>query len=86
MSVPFDINMLGGFRIIESALLTEPFEDWSQVRSHGRARRRLKQGHPQRVRYIQVPSKNAYRIGSDIVMHPVMARELRRSFKQEGSV
>ena len=68
---------LAGVRIIESPFLTETFEDWSNVRSHGRARRRMKQGHPQRVRHIQVPSKTAYYTAAGIVMHPEMAAALR---------
>ena len=73
------MKLLGGIRIIESVQLVDgPFEDWSQVRSHGRARRRRKQGHPQRIRLCYTPSNTAMRLPSgDVVMHPEMARQLR---------
>lgn len=75
----------GGLRIIERADMTDPVEDWSSVRSPSRARRRMKAGHPQRVRIIHVPKKEAYQMGNTLVMHPVMAAELRRQMAaQEG--
>ena len=36
-------------QIITSRVVGEPFADWSGVRSPGRARRRLKQGHRQNI-------------------------------------
>lgn len=68
---------LVGIQIIENSMLTEPYEDWSQVRSHGRARRRMKQGHKQRVRHLQKPSDKVYRMDGYLVMHPVVAAALR---------
>ena len=48
-----DPAMIGGpafgLRIVESMALGDPYEDWSQVRSPGRARRRLRQGHRQNI-------------------------------------
>lgn len=38
-----------GLRIIESDAIGDPYEDWSMVRSPGRARRRLRQGHRQNI-------------------------------------
>lgn len=73
-------------RIIENATLVEPkrdksgnvVEDWSRVRSPGRAARRRRQGHRQNITIVMVPMSVAYRIGTDtIVMHPEMARALR---------
>jgi hypothetical protein len=49
-----------------------PFEDWSQVRSHGRAARRRKRGFPQRIRIYYTPSKQAMVMGDTIVCHPGM--------------
>jgi hypothetical protein len=49
-----------GVRIIEnSSLLDGPFEDWSKVRSHGRALRRRRRGFPQRIRIYYTPSNRA---------------------------
>ena len=66
-----------GLRIIENPLLTEPFEDWSGVRSRARGERRRARGFPQNVRTIQVPSRKIYRIGDALHMHPEMAKLLR---------
>lgn len=68
----------GGLRIIERPDMVDPVEDWSRVRSPSRARRRMKAGHPQHMRIIYVPKKEAYQMGNTLVMHPVMAAELRR--------
>lgn len=69
---------INGIRIIVDQRLTDgPFEDWSQVRSPGRARRRRAK-HPQRIRIYYRPSSKAYLIDGAIVMHPDMAAELRR--------
>lgn len=57
--------------------LTEPYEDWSQVRSPSRARRRMKQGHRQRVRHYQRPARKAYQINGEIWMHPEMEKHLK---------
>lgn len=73
----------GGMRIIEDASLTDPYEDWSGVRSPSRARRRMGRGHRQNVVIKRTPKKDAYIIGNHtIVMHPVMAAELRWMTKE----
>lgn len=79
--------MLGfGFRIIEDELLVDTIEDWSGVRSPGRARRRLRQGHRQNIRTVQVPKKGAIAIdgGRTFVVHPAVAAELRRQIAAKG--
>lgn len=65
-------------RIVESWLMVDQVEDWSRVRSPSRARRRRKQGHPQRVFMRQVPKREAIVAGDTAYMHPEMAREFRR--------
>jgi hypothetical protein len=76
---------LGGIKIIESDLLViGPFEDWSQVRSHGRAARRRKQGHHQRIRLYYKPDPNAKRMGDTLIMHPATAQDLRRALEQKA--
>ncbi len=66
--------------IRESWLMVEHVEDWSKVRSHGRARRRMRQGHPQNIVHRQVPRKDAITTdgGRTYTMHPEAARECRR--------
>ncbi|MCI5075666.1 hypothetical protein [Oricola sp.] len=57
-------------RFIPSAHLVDTIEDWSDCRSPSRAMRRRRQGHRQRVRFVQVPKPDGYRVGNDIFMHP----------------
>jgi hypothetical protein len=66
-----------GLQIIESIYLTVPYEDWSDVRSPSRARRRMRRGFKQRIHYLQIPDPNTYRVGGVLHMHPETARKLR---------
>lgn len=59
-----------GMPINTSLLLTVPHEDWSDVRSPARARRRMKRGYKQRVRYLQVPDPKVFVIAGTIHGHP----------------
>lgn len=59
-----------GKPINASLLLTVPYEDWSAVRSPSRARRRMKRGHRQRIRYLQIPDPNVFVIAGTIHGHP----------------
>jgi hypothetical protein len=71
------LGSYAGLRVIENSMLTVgPFEDWSQVRSPGRAKRRRSR-HPQRIRYYYKPDPKVWRIGDTLVMHPVTAAALR---------
>jgi len=71
-----------GTPIYTSTHLTVPFEDWSKVRSPSRARRRLKQGHRQRIRHLQVPDPKVYQIAGAYHMHPVTAARLREKMQE----
>lgn len=80
--------ILNGLHIIESAhVVVGPFEDWSQVRSPSRARRRRRQGHPQRIRFYYKPNPNAFHDPSNgvLYMHPATAAELRRKLSELGA-
>lgn len=59
-----------GMPINTSLLLTVPYEDWSDVRSPARARRRMKRGYRQRIKYLQVPDPNVFVIAGTIHGHP----------------
>jgi hypothetical protein len=86
MSGLVELGHSGGVRVIESPLLTEgPFEDWSDVRSIGRATRRRKLGHKQRIRFFYKPSPTFYRYGDTIVGHPELVAALRARAAQEAS-
>lgn len=60
-----------------SRLLVIAGEDWSKVRSPGRARRRRKQGHRQNIVTIWKPDPTIYKIDGKMVMHPAIAAQLR---------
>ncbi len=67
-----------GYRIIEDPNLVNIVEDWSDVRSPSRARRRMAK-HRQRIAYVRVPKPDAFVIEArrEIVMHPDVAAKLR---------
>lgn len=73
-----DYYQYAGIHIIEDIRMTDTVEDWSKVRSPARARRRMKYGHRQNVRFLQVPKKTVYSIdrGRTLIMHPEIARQL----------
>jgi hypothetical protein len=57
--------------------MVDHVEDWSNVRSPSRARRRLKRGFKQNVVIRSVPKKEVLRMGDTLVMHPSVAVVLR---------
>jgi hypothetical protein len=73
-----------GVQIIESSAMVETVEDWSRVRSPGRARRR-RHKHPQNIRIVSVPRKDAISIdgGRTLFIHPETARVLREELSKE---
>lgn len=76
-------SSFGGVRLFSSDLLVVgPFEDWTQVRSPGRARRRRAK-YPQRIRLYYKPDPNVIhdRIHGTIIGHPATLDRLRRSLE-----
>lgn len=69
-----------GIEIRETMTATEPYEDWSRVRSPARARRRLKQGHRQNIVHRRKPA--AYQINGVIFAHPEIVRQLRAQTRE----
>lgn len=65
-----------GMPVVENVFLTVPEEDWSEVRSHSRARRRMKNGHKQRVRYLQLPNPQLFIMDGRIHGHPETIRQM----------
>lgn len=64
--------MYQGIRILFSEVVGEQYEDWSGVRSKGRALRRRKAGHKQRV-VIRYRANGTYvhdAVNNTIIMHP----------------
>ena len=63
-------------RIVESPFVptTKEVEDWSACRSPSRAKRRLKRGHPQRMKVVTVPRNEVWIVGGSIYgSAPVLA-------------
>lgn len=73
----YELGSLGGLTIFEDINMVDYHEDWSGVRSHGRAARRRKLGFPQRIKITATPKKEAVQFGSKVFMHPEMARQMR---------
>jgi len=73
-----------GMPIITSLHLTVPAEDWTEVRSPGRARRRLKQGHRQNIRHYQAPSPKIIVLNGTIHCHPVRLLDLQGRLDEQG--
>lgn len=68
----------GALKVVADARLVDHVEDWSDVRSPGRARRRRAK-HRQRIRYVAVPKREVYIVhGNTLVAHPAMIEELKR--------
>lgn len=70
-----------GMRVVTSLYLTKSVEDWSEVRSPSRARRRRKLGHRQRIRTIHVPDPNVYQMQGSLHMHPETLRALQAAIE-----
>ena len=80
---PFN-NTIDGFRIIEcKEMVTYAGEDWSKVRSPGRARRRRKK-HRQNIGALYVPSGQFImdERRHTITCHPAMAAQLKAAAKE----
>jgi hypothetical protein len=71
-----------GMQIVEDLNLVDRVEDWSRVRSPGRARRRMKRGYRQNIDIIEVPKKDALLIEGKFYMHPVTAARFRQMVAQ----
>lgn len=77
------MNPLGGIliTIIEDIHLVDVKEDWSQVRSPGRARRRRKRGFPQRIRIFHVAKPTIFKVGNAYIAHPETAAKFRAELR-----
>lgn len=78
------LGLYNGLRLVNEPSLTETAEDWSDVRSHGRARRRRRQGHRQRIRYYLVPSKTLITAGDMLIGHPETLAKLVAAIRKNA--
>ena len=72
-----------GLQIVRDRLLVVPIEDWSGVRSKGRARRRRALGFRQNIVKRLVADPNVYVVGGQVFMHPEIADRLERAVRLE---
>jgi hypothetical protein len=73
-----------GMQVRTSVFLTVPYEDWSDVRSPGRARRRMKRGFRQRVRYLQIADPKVVVIHGVIHGHPDTVKKMFELAERQG--
>lgn len=68
------LGSLHGVRVVEAADAYEKVEDWSQVRSPARARRRRAK-YPQRIKLVYRPTM--FQVGGTIYAHPEIYARLK---------
>ncbi len=73
-----------GMPIVTNRLLTVPAEDWSRVRSPSRARRRMRRGFRQNVRYYDAPTPKAIVIDGVMYVHPDMLATIMKLANDHG--
>lgn len=75
------IGSYRGVEIVADPNLTEYVEDWSDVRSPSRARRRRAQGHKQRIKLV--PAPNMVTIGGRVHASPAAYQRLRQQLDDQ---
>ena len=78
-------QMFAGMRIVVNTVLSVTVEDWSKVRSPGRARRRRSK-HKQNITFRQEPTPQCVKIGNTLLCHPNIVEELRRRAHENNLV
>ena len=81
----FPLGVFGALRIVGSDQLADTKEDWSKVRSPGRAARRRKRGHKQRITTKITPRDEAIidRSSGTVFVHPSKLASLKEALKRE---
>ncbi len=68
--------------VIDDELMSEWYEDWSDVRSPGRAVRRRKRGFKQRIVHRKRPKQEFIKFGNTIIMHSERLKILEKKMAQ----
>lgn len=78
------LQRFAGVQIVASLHMVHDVEDWSRVRSPGRAARRRRQGHRQNIVIRSEPRRDAIEIdgGKTLVMHPVVLAEMKEQVRR----
>lgn len=74
---PYQPPSLGAYRVVETLNAVERTEDWSEVRSPARARRRRAK-YPQRIKVVEKPCAFEDQRSRTLFVHPALMIELRR--------
>lgn len=73
-----------GMEIRTSPYLTKKIEDWSNVRSPSRAKRRMKYGKKQNIVIKEIPSEEVLILeGKTIMMHPEIYEDFILKMKEK---
>lgn len=84
MRLIFTTEMVRPPRFVESrALVVDAGEDWSKVRSPGRARRRRLQGHRQNISRRYEPSPDGFQVEGTVFAHPATLARWRRELRAQ---
>lgn len=77
---------LFGMRVIRDAKMVQDSgqRSWAKVRSHGRARRRLKRGFRQNIDIIWEPKPDVIVAGDMIVGHPDTIQKMLVAIEAQG--
>lgn len=76
---------MGDLKLIPVITMTiGPFEDWSEVRSPSRARRRRRK-HRQNIRYFNKPDPKLTVIAGRVYTHPETLRALVKTIRDRAN-
>lgn len=67
---------------VDDELMSEWYEDWSGVRSPGRAARRRKRGFRQRIVLRKRPKQEFMKFENTIIMHSEMLKILKKKMAE----
>jgi hypothetical protein len=67
-------GVFSGYEVILDSNLVEKHEDFSQVRSRSRAKRRYK--HKQNIKYFYTAMPEIFNFGNKLLMHPEVFKKL----------
>jgi len=75
------LHKISDHRVILDANLIECVQDWSQVRSLSRAKRRLSMGHKQNIKSRYKPVDKVFFLSDGTaVMHPEVAKKIKENY------
>lgn len=70
--------------LIDDNVTTKTIEDWSNVRSWGRAVRRRKRGFKQNIVFRYEVSQDIFKFGDNLLMHSTMYKKFIAELKKKN--